>query len=284
MSLQLTFEQQKKAKAIGITVGIHLLLFLFLFLYKYAMPLQAIPEPLGLEVNLGTSENGFGTDQPEHIGSPTSADIAQASSSGSNSPQVALSGIITSDNQNEPAASISPEEKANKHLNSRTQNNNSSPTGNTTSNSRTQKKAEKPKYTYAGSSGDGLGNEATRNNAGSNEGIGIGKGDMGVPAGTPGASNYKGVPGGHGNISALVGNRYLVGKPDTKAKYNEGGKVIFTVTVDRNGVITDHHLSLAANPAIKAIALKKLKSVKFNKDAQAKPEESGTIIFDFVTR
>src|SRR4051812_33108547 len=49
------------------TVGVHALLLLLFFLISYTiMPLPPPPvtEEGGLEVNLGNSENGSGTDQP----------------------------------------------------------------------------------------------------------------------------------------------------------------------------------------------------------------------------
>lgn len=285
MQLNLNFEQQKNAKAIGITVGVHLLLLLFFLFYKYTMPVTAPPIPMGLEVNLGTTEDGFGTDQPEAVGSPADLAVPQTARSSAAANHSSLDqDLMTSQDKNAAAISINehknrPNTRSNTNQNSRTQ---AQKTAATTANAH-KTTTRKPKYTYAGSSGNGQGNDAARDQQGGSEGIGKGTGDMGVPGGTPGASNYKGVPGGYGNMTALVGNRFLVAKPNREAKYKEGGRVVIKVTVNRDGVITDYHVSSAANSEIRALALQKLKHVKFNKAPNARPEEFGTITFNFNT-
>lgn len=286
MQYQLTFEQKKNLKAVGVTIGAHLLLLFFFLYYKYAMPMAVVPEPMGLEVNLGTTENGFGTDQPEAMGAPSEQTTQQTTKSGfATSSKVVLKGIMTSNNQDAPAVTLSDKQSktAARLLDNRIQKKQQQPIN--TNHSNTPKAAvQKPLYTYSGSQGSGQGNDATQNHPGGSEGIGNGNGDMGVPGGTPGAANYKGVPGGHGNIYASVGNRFLAEKPSPEAKYKEGGKVTIRVTVNREGIITDYSVVSAANSTIKDIALQKLKHVKFNKAPTARPEMFGTITFDFTTR
>lgn len=286
MQQHLTFEQKKNMKAIGITIGVHLLLLSFFLFYKYAMPMAVVPEPMGLEVNLGTSNDGFGTDQPEAIGVPANLLSQRDASSGAHATSnVAMNGIMTSNNENDAAINIG--DKKDKPLNTATDrqklnNHRQNVVANSSKASKTV--TQKPKYSYSGSTGSGSGNDASRNHPGGNEGIGKGNGDMGVPGGTPGASNYSGIPGGRGNVYAAVGNRFLAERPSPDAKYKEGGKVILSVTVNREGVITDYSVASAANSVIKAIAIQKLKNVRFNKAPNARPEMFGTITFDFITR
>ncbi|HET8572630.1 MAG TPA: energy transducer TonB [Edaphocola sp.] len=287
MAFHLNFEQQKNAKAIGITIGVHLLLLLFFLFYRYSMPMEAPSAPMGLEVNLGTSEDGFGIDQPEQTGSPADANLQQSSASNARAAQnAALHGLMTTDNQDAAAVAIHDNKTDKRHNRSDHPDYNKPDkviSSAATLNNRHKETVQKPKYIFAGSKGDGKGNDASRDQAGGSEGIGTGDGDMGVPGGTPGAANYKGIPGGNGNMYIDLKGRFLVSRPDKAAKFREGGKVVFKVTVDRNGNITDYSLISAANATIKALAIQKLKAVKFNKAPNALPEQFGTITFDFTT-
>jgi outer membrane biosynthesis protein TonB len=277
----MTFEQQKNTKALSITVGVHVLLLLLFLLFKYNLPAQLPVEELGMEVNLGTSENGYGTEQPEMKGDP--APQAAIAVNRQAIRQVSpFKNVHTTDDEQAPAIAEhrAHTDKNRAHPNQSTRpNRNAAVQNRTASNEVIRKAAEKPKFLYPGSTGTG-GNGADRDQAGGNEGIGTGNGDMGVPGGTPGASNYAGVPGS-GNMSYSLNNRKLVSKPDPKAAYREGGTVKINVTVNREGDIIRYSVASATNAAIRAIAIQKLKKVRFNKAPNAKPEEFGSISFNF---
>lgn len=52
-------------KALAWTIGVHALLLLLFFFFRYTLPVtNIIDEGGGMEVNLGTDENGSGNDQP----------------------------------------------------------------------------------------------------------------------------------------------------------------------------------------------------------------------------
>lgn len=277
----MTFEQQKNTKALAWTAGVHLALLLFFLLYKYALPVVVVPEDLGMEVNLGTSENGFGNDQPEIPDDPAAA-IAAVTASAASSNNNTEKEVETSEEPDAPAVNIN-------RNNSRRRNNPQPVTHRTNNRSNTQssssaannRPAQSPRYVYPGANGRG-GNSAQGNRPGGNEGIGQGDGDMGVPGGTPGASNYSGIPGGGGtSIGHSISGRNIVSRPDPKAEFREGGKVVIRVTVNREGTITNSRVISAANATIRALALKKLQSVRFNKSTTAPAEQFGNITFDF---
>lgn len=266
----MTFEQKKDTKAIVITVGIHALLLLFLLLFKYQMPAQQPVQDLGMEVNLGTSDNGFGTDQPEDRNDPAAAmEVPIAANDPAEKTNELQKEVQTTDDPNASPVNIKKKNEKNKRI---ADNTNKSVIKEVT-------KPEKAKYVMTGFNGKG-GNSAQNDKAGGNEGIGTGNGDMGVPGGTPGASNYKGTPG-NGNMSYSLNNRSLVSRPNKDAKFQIGGTVILRVTVNPNGDIISHSVKSAANPELRNLALQKLKSVKFNKAPNARPEEFGTITFQF---
>lgn len=278
----MTFEQQKNTKALIWTIAVHALLLLVFLLSKYTLPAQAPVEDLGLEVNLGTTEDGFGTDQPEDPEDPAAANASVAvnasSSSSSNDREV-----HTSDDAEAPAVHINrttPDKKPTPRPVTPTPNRRVN-TNNANTVARTNTPAQSPRYVYPGATGKG-GNSAQNNRPGGSEGIGQGNGDMGVPGGTPGASNYTGVPGGGGtSIGHSISGRNIVSRPDPKAEFREGGKVIIRVTVNRDGAITDSRVVSAANATIRALALKKLQSVRFNKSSTAPAEQFGNITFNF---
>lgn len=265
----MTFEQQKNTKAISITIGTHLVLLLFFLFFKYTMPAQSPVDEMGMEVNLGTSEDGFGTDQPEDMNDPAAMGVPVSLASESEIKQLNKE-IQTTDDINEPAVAVKKQsEKAKVNP---TQNKTVHATATTT-------KAPDPKYVFKGWDGKG-GNSAQNNKEGGNEGIGSGDGDMGVPGGTPGAKNYSGTPGS-GNMSYSLNNRTLVSRPDKNASFRQGGRVVVSVTVNPDGEIIAHSIKSAANSEIRSLALQKLKSVRFNKTVNARPEEFGTITFEF---
>src|SRR5580692_8915518 len=69
-----TFESKKNLKATGYTAALLGLLFVVL-LYSWTLPVEA-PPPVeeGIEVNLGNSDKGMGTDQPYLPGQPSAED------------------------------------------------------------------------------------------------------------------------------------------------------------------------------------------------------------------
>ncbi len=282
----MTFEQQKNMKALAWTVGVHLLLILSFLLIRYTLPaMPAMPE-MGMEVNLGTSDNGSGNDQPEIPEDPAAAEAAVAAhapaAADNDQPEV-----HTTEDNDAPAVVPAHKTPKNKKVTVQpvpdTRQARNKPAPQQANTNKAVAAAQKPRYVYAGATGKG-GNSAAGNRPGGNEGIGQGDGDMGVPGGTPGAANYKGTPGnGNGgtSIGHSISGRNIVSRPDPSAEFREGGKVVIRVTVNKDGVITDSRVVSAANATIRALALKKLQSVRFNKSGTAPAEQFGNITFEF---
>lgn len=280
----MTFEQQKNTKALIWTAGIHLLLLLAFLLLKYTLPAMTPPvTDEGMEVNLGTSDNGSGNEQPEDPEDPA-ATLATLPSSAAHAEAHTEKEVETSEDADAPEVHTPrtpPDKKPNPRPATQPAQNRNKRTEQQQAAQSNNKPAQSPRYVYPGATGKG-GNSARDNKPGGNEGIGQGNGDMGVPGGTPGASNYSGVPGGGGtSIGHSISGRSLVSRPDPKAEFREGGKVVIRVTVNRDGAITDSRVISAANATIRALALKKLQSVRFNKSAAAPAEQFGDITFVF---
>lgn len=277
--MSMTIQQQPvNVKAIAWTVGIHLLLLLILWFVKYQLPAIEPVEELGIEVNIGTSEDGYGTDQPLAVGSPAPDRSATAARSGgaSNLPNE----MLNSDDPDAPTVSTNRNSSTNPNTN-RT-NVNRSNTTDRANNSNTTPRRE-ARYVYPGSNGTG-GNNAGENVAGGNEGNTQGNGDRGVPGGTPGADNYEGTPGSGGGISHTIRGRNIVAFPERNADFRESGTVIIRVTVNRLGNIIDKRIVSASSSQLRNLALQKLDKIRFNKNDDAPEEQFGNITFVFKTR
>ena len=283
----MTVAQQQPSinpKALAWTICIHVLILLLCLLVKYSTPPEAPPvEELGMEVNLGTSEDGWGVDQPEEPGDPAEATPTIAS----------LAGGATADDfdpiraDEADAPDIPPTTAAAR--NPRTQR--PSPNNRTTTADRPTERVaapantppRNPRYVYSGSTGPGGNGGQTTTPSGS-EGNTTGSGDRGVPGGTPGSSNYEGSPGrGTGGIGHNLSGRRVIAPP-MEAVFREGGKVVVRVTVNRAGSIVSQRIQSASSAELRRVALEKMSQVRFNAAPDAPEEQFGTITFVFKTR
>lgn len=280
-------ERPINIKASAWTIGVHTLLLLLLFFIRYAVPATVQPTPeMGMEVNLGTDENGSGNEQPMSVDDPTAAKTSVSYKLASNE-ENAPKEILKTEEADAPAiAPVNAVTKMPKHVIEKE------------AHKSTPKKVElrteqvakattvpqRPRYVYNGSTGKG-GNSATTNATGKNEGNTFGNGDRGVPSGTPGAANYTGIPGkGTGGISHTISGRAIVAFPPPDADFREGGRVVIRVTVSKSGEIVNKQIVSASNAELRAIALKKVDKIRFNKSEQAPEEQFGNITFVFKTR
>lgn len=272
-------------KASAWTIGVHVVLLLLFLLIKYSAPASETPiVEMGMEVNLGTSDNGSGTDQPMAVGDPApdeaSVKYKSAAQQSSNPREVeetteadapAVSRPVTT-NKNKPNNNTAANANNSRANNSRETVNN------------TNTRPQRPRYTYNGSTGNN-GNGATENRPGTSEGNTQGTGDRGVPNGTPGASNYTGQPGrGNGGISHNLAGRNIIAFPPPDADFREGGRVVIRITVNKAGAIVNKQVKSASNAEIRAIALRKVDKIKFNKSDDAPEEQFGDVTFVFKTR
>ncbi|MBS1630012.1 MAG: TonB family protein [Bacteroidetes bacterium] len=264
-----------------ITLGIHALLLLLLLLWHFNLPAQQPASvEMGMEVNLGTSDQGSGDDQPMDVEDPASSAMA-AHRAAEASPSSA--DVERSDDENAAsisAAATNSRGNASQPTTSQSRSHSQAPSN---ANARSTQ-AQRPRYVYPGSSGRG-GNSAAANMPGSNEGNTTGPDDRGVPRGTPGADNYVGSPGnGTGGVSYSLSGRTMIAFPTKEARFRHGGRVVVRVTVARDGSITNRQIKSSTNSDLNAIALHKAQEARFNADSQAPDEQFGEIIFVFTTR
>jgi hypothetical protein len=283
------FESEKNLKASGYTLGICTLLVILFLYISWTHPVEAPPVvEEGIEVNLGNSDQGQGTNQPYLPGQPSAQDKEKYTP-----PKQAVvvkepvKDVETDDNNKEDAPVVKkavvtkpdamkiPDKEVVKKTVRPVKQPDVAPTP----------VKPHPKAVFHGVNGTGTGgNDADSYKPGGDQGIAGGHGDQGRPGGDPNSTNYTG--GGHGNsgvsISRGLGGRHITGTPSFTDDFNENAKVAVDITVDANGNVTEAHYtprgSTTSLANYKAIAERKAKQVKFNSGSD---ETTGTIVFNF---
>lgn len=285
------FETNKNLKAGGYTALVcSLLLVVFIFV-RWTLPEE--PELLldeGLEVNLGSSDEGFGDDQPFEPGSPAPSS-QQAYTPPTPTPAVAeqVKDIETDDRDEEAptvtapkvvhpnATKVAEKEVATKKVTAKPAETPPAPP------------AQKPKTVFKGTNGTGTGgNEADTYKKGGNQGIAGGTGDQGRPGGNPDSDNYTG--GGTGNGSGIssqsgLGNRKVTNWPKMSDDFNERGIVMIAVKFDQNGRAIESTIvpkGTTGGLALQNIAKRKAQDLKLNVDESAPATQTVTFRMNFV--
>jgi len=270
------FERQKNAQALAWTAGVAGTIFLMIWLITWSYPPKVVPVTEEyIEINLGNSDMGSGTDQPQLPGDPAPAkqtaytppsptpsheesvkDVADEHETASEAP------VVTKPAVSKPDATKIAESKTVKS-------NNPTP----------QPPVEAPRVPKAvagralGGTGNG-GNGADVYKPGTGEGTGNGPGDQGVVGGNPNGTRYSGI----------VIRRGLQGRSITKMPSlfggNIKGKVILNITVDASGKVIEASRS-ADSPVTDRdavnFAIEKAYKLQFNSGQQ----QTGAITFNF---
>lgn len=282
------FEAKKNTKATAYTaliVAALLLLFIFVGWSRPVEPVAVVED--GIEVNLGNSDQGLGTDQPYLPGQPSAEDKEKYTP-----PKQAVvekepvKDVETDDNNKEeapvvkkapvskPNATKLPDKEITKVKTKPVKQPETLPT----------RPAPRPKAVFHGVNGTGTGgNDADDYKPGGNQGIAGGHGDQGAPGGNPNSNNYTG--GGRGNsgvsISRGLAGRHITSYPSFTDDFNENAKVAVDIHVDASGNVVEAQYQVRGSSTslsnYKEIAIRKAKLVKFN----AGEESVGTIVFNF---
>ena len=260
-------ENTNRGLAVVFTVGYHVALFLILFFVILKTPIPPLPEAGGggLEVNFGNSEQGFGDNQSEELIPVETRNISASTSDD----------YITQDQ--EQTASIVTTDKKNKVT--------------------TVIKINDPVVDQ----GKLYKKKSSKN---PNQGIAGGSGNQGKENGDVNSGNYKG-DGGRGNGDGngdgtgvgpgngpgtsfdLKGrkNTYL---PKPAYDFDEQGKVVVTITVDKTGKVTKAIAGTKGTTVTDKKAWKLSEQAaykaKFDAKADAAIEQKGTITYIFLKR
>lgn len=281
-------DNTKNSKAFIATIIWHGLLLLFFIYVGINIPVTPPPvQDLGIEVNLGNSDQGLGVDQPKAPGDPAPDVKVHSAPAREQTPPTAAPQIQTDDNnkEDEPAVANTKKPKVNNHQ----------PVIRETAPRITQQTIvnptptpPRPRAVYKGGTGTG-GNNQDAFNKSPNEGIAGGQGDQGNPNGNPDSHNYTGT-GGTGNSGSATILRGLSGRtftvPSFQGDFNENQKVAVDLKVDGSGHVVSASYqqrgSTTANSYFVNKAVELAYKLKFNSGTA--DQQTGTIQFNFKVR
>lgn len=296
-------ENTNKPLALIITLLSHGLLLLILLFISITTPIPPYPEGggSGMGVNFGTSDDGFGEEQPEKL-LPVSLQepvhtekVVQKA--------VKTENIVTQDNEESAVVKtdntkknekdivkkedmkeeIKPEVKTEtkKEVNKKalfpgSKNNNTKSEGETSGTGDQGKKDGNPNNKYHWGNGNGEGN---------GNGTGKGKGDGSGDGEGDGNKNGKGVDGGKDKgISYSLAGRKPKAIPSPDYNDDDQGKVVVKIKVDRDGNVVDATIDKGTTTSSSTLlnaAKRAARSAKFSKNPDAAEFQFGTITYHF---
>ncbi|WP_298733259.1 hypothetical protein [uncultured Chitinophaga sp.] len=282
---------QKNLTALGTTIGVHALLLIGLLFAGFSAPPPPPDQDLGMEVNLGTSDDGMGDEQPLNPNPPSAA--APEASAPQNQPapsqDAAAEDIATQDDEdapeiNKPEKPVEKPKEQPKHLEPKPVKPNKAKTEAPPA---PTPPAPKPKAVYSGGSSTSAssGNNANGSNNSTGEGNTGRPGDRGQINGDPNATGYTGGGLGGGRSDFRLRGRSLVSRPQPTYEGNETGYIAINIKVNRQGNVVSAAHSLRGstlnNPALIEIAKRAAREIKYNASPDAPEEQFGTIRFYF---
>jgi hypothetical protein len=277
------FERQKNTKAGAITAGVAGALLLLTFLVKW--PLPTVPPPVvddGIEINLGSGDQGFGTDQPKLPGDPAPAQqVAYTPSQAAPAHNEAVKDVETDDKASDAPVitkPVNPKPNATK-IDAPSKPVKATPTTQPVAATPAPPKPKAVLGRTIGGTGNG-GNGADDYSRGGNQGVAGGTGDQGRPGGSPNGTAYTGAP-------KNFGMKVLSIPPQSfEDDFNQNAKIAVEIIVDEGGRITSATLTSkgstgTATPEMRNTALRLARQLKLgSSDAGQK----GIVVFDFKVR
>jgi hypothetical protein len=277
------FERQKNLKASILTAVITISLFLILIWMKMTIPQQELPVVEEyIEVNLGSGDQGFGTDQPQLPGDPApAAQEAYTPPQPVHSAEESVRDIATDDNDHaappviKPAVSKPDATKVNAE----------SKTVKSTTNTTQPVAAVTPPRPRAvlgrttGGNGNG-GNGADTYKPGGNEGVAGGTGDQGRPGGDPNGRNYSGTPRSFGVKVLSIPNQSF------EDDFNRDAKVAMDIVVDGNGKVTSatYQPKNSTTSDRKYIDIARRSAFQLKTFGSSDGGQKGTVVFNFKVK
>ncbi|SHG16331.1 hypothetical protein SAMN05444008_11989 [Cnuella takakiae] len=277
------FEQVKNRKAAMITATVALVLTLLFFWVKWSLPVVDPPVLTEeLEVNLGSGDEGFGSDQPLLPGEPAPA--AEPSYTPPQATQKAAAeakDVETDDRPTNDAIALpkpaTPTPKATQIAENNKPVSNPNPAPQPVVNN-TPPRPKAVLGRTVGGNGNG-GNGAETYKPGGSEGIAGGNGDQGRPGGDPNSRNYDG-PRKNFGVRVLQ-----ISDQSFEDDFNENAKIAMDVEADPNGKVTNATFqprgSTTSNRGMIDIARRRAFQLKLGTSDGG---QKGTVIFNFKVK
>lgn len=287
-------DNQKSIKALGVTIGVHALLLVALMFAGFSAPPPLPDQDLGMEVNLGTSDEGMGDEQPLNPNPPSSASVNASTPQHQSAPaqdNATTQDIATQDEEEAPEITkpekpVEPPKEQPKNLEPKPVKKPGKPSENPPTPEPPAHRI-RPGSIYTAATGNNAksGNNANGTNNSTGEGITGKPGDQGQANGDPNASGYTGGGLGGGKSDFRLRGRSLLSRPQPSYDGNETGYIAINIKVDRQGNVieTTHSLrgSTLSNARLIEIAKKAAREIKYNASPDAPEVQFGTIRFYF---
>ena len=284
-SLQLAdpFERQKNTKASAYTAGITGGILLLAFLVRWPVP--TVPPPVaeeGIEINLGSGDEGFGTDQPQLPGDPAPAQaVAYAPPQAAPAHEEAVRDVETDDKATDAPVITKPANPKPdaKKIDAPSKPVKATPTPQPAAPTPAPPKPKAVLGRTIGGTGNG-GNGASTYERGGNEGIAGGTGDQGRAGGNPNGTSYTGTPKNFGMKVLSIPSQSF------EDDFNQNAKIAVEIQVDETGRITSAVLTSkgstgTATADMKATALRLARQLKMGSSDGG---QKGIVVFDFKVR
>jgi hypothetical protein len=269
ISMSAEFERQKNFRASVLTAICAGLVLLVIILIKMTTPVKQEPvvdDFVEIELpNLGSSDVGSGTDQPQLPGDPAPAQ--QTAYTPPQTTQSTEEAVKDVSNDDEKSNDAPPVIKPNVSKPNATRINEEAKTVKTNNVTPSPVVAPpKPKATLGrtvGGNGNG-GNGSDTYKPGSGEGQGGGPGDQGVPGGDPNGKNYSGSPR---NLGVRIVN---IPAQNFEDDFNESGKIALDIVVNENGKLVSASYQISGSTLPKSskqytIALRRAAEINYPK-------------------
>ncbi len=277
------FEKVKNRKAAAFTGGIALLLTLLFFWVKWQLPVVEPPVITEeLEVNLGSGDAGFGSDQPMLPGEPApAAEPTYTPPQPTPTAAAEAKDIDTDDRPSNDAIALpkpaTPTPKATQIADNNKPVNNPAPAAQPVVNN-TPPKPKAVLGRTVGGNGNG-GNGADTYKPGGSEGIAGGVGDQGRPGGDPNGRKYDG-PRKNFGVRVLQ-----ISDQSFEDDFNENAKVAMDVEADAGGRVTNATFqprgSTTSSRNLIEIARRRAFQLKLGSSDGG---QKGTVIFNFKVK
>jgi hypothetical protein len=231
ISMSAEFERQKNMQASALTAGFAGAILLLILMVKWSIPVKTErPVEEAIEINLGNSDHGSGTDQPQLPGEPAPAQqVAYTPPQPSFAREESVKDVAADETDHAAPAIIKPtvsKPDATKINNESKVVKASNPTPQPVVAAPAKPRAVMGRT--VGGNGNG-GNGADTYKPGGNEGVAGGVGDQGRVGGNPNGTSYTGTPRNLGIRTVNIPSRSF------EDDFKESGTVALDIVVDENG-------------------------------------------------
>lgn len=246
-------DKNRRAGVLG-TIFFHLLLILVLALVSLKPPFPPPPQ-IGVEVNLGSSDNGMGDIQPE-----------KPQEVSSSKPQTTSQKVDNVVNQStEESINLTDKKQKNTEVKPKVE-------------EKPVEKVVNNNFLFP----------TNKNTKGGNEGNDGKPGDKGKKGGDPNAKNYVG-DGGKGGVTFSLTGRNAKSLPRPSTGFHEEGTVEVKVWVNKYGKVTNAQVSYeqgtrttTTSNELKKRAVDAAMKAQFDSKADAQEVQTGTITYVFL--